>query len=107
MATTKKYENILAETADGILTITLNRESKLNALTISTLQEIKYAVESVQNDAKIHGIIITGSGPKAFAAGADISEFAHFTEEQGTRMSADGHEVMNAIENGNKVVIAA
>jgi enoyl-CoA hydratase len=107
MSTAKTYENILTDTTDGILTITINRESKLNALTINTLQEIKMAVEAVQNDHHVHGIIITGAGPKAFAAGADISEFAHFSEVQATRMSADGHEVMNAIESGNKVVIAA
>jgi len=107
MTTAKIYENILTETEDGILTITINREPKLNALTISTLQEIKDAVEAVQTDRKIHGIIITGIGPKAFAAGADISEFAHFNEDEATKMSADGHEVMNTIEAGNKVVIAA
>lgn len=107
MTSAKKYENLLTELSEGVLIITLNREEKLNAITIKTLQEIKKAVESVQNNYDVHGIIITGSGSKAFAAGADISEFAHFTEEQGTRMSADGHEVMNTIENGNKVVIAA
>jgi enoyl-CoA hydratase len=107
MTTNKTYENILTEISEGVLIITINRETKLNAITIQTLQEIKTAVESVQNDRKVHGIIITGAGPKAFAAGADISEFAHFTEDQATKMSADGHEVMNTIEAGNKVVIAA
>lgn len=107
MTTTPVYENILTAREEGILTITINRESKLNALTIKTLQEIKLAVDAVQQDPEINGIIITGSGSKAFAAGADISEFAHFNHDQATRMSADGHETMNSIENGNKLVIAA
>lgn len=107
MSTSTQYENILTEISEGILTITLNRESKLNALTIKTLQEIKAAVDLAQTDDAVKGIILTGAGPKAFAAGADISEFAHFSEEQATRMSADGHDVMNSIENSDKPVIAA
>ncbi|MBL7810852.1 MAG: enoyl-CoA hydratase/isomerase family protein [Bacteroidetes bacterium] len=107
MTTAISFENILTDITDGILTITINRESKLNALTLKTLQEIRTAMDSAANDAAVTGIILTGAGPKAFAAGADISEFAHFTEEQATRMSADGHDVMNSIENNTKVVIAA
>ena len=87
--------------------ISINRESKLNALTIETLKEIKEAVDEAQANDEVHGMILTGMGDKAFAAGADISEFAHFNTEQATRMSADGHDVMNSIENGNKIVIAA
>lgn len=101
------YENILTATSGTILTIIINRESKMNALNIQTLQEIKAAVEAVQNDKAIRGIILTGAGNKAFAAGADISEFANFSVEEGTKMSADGHAVMNAIENSAKPVIAA
>jgi enoyl-CoA hydratase len=107
MSTNKAYENILTEITDGILTITINRESKLNALTLQTLRDIRDAMDSAQSNPAVSGIILTGAGPKAFAAGADISEFAHFTEEQATRMSADGHDVMNSIENNTKVVIAA
>lgn len=101
------YENILAEISEGILTITINREAKLNALTLGTLKELKHAVETGNNTQGLKGIIITGAGPKSFVAGADISEFAHFTVEEAIRMSADGHEVMNTIENGPKTVIAA
>jgi enoyl-CoA hydratase len=101
------YENILSNNENGICTITINRESKLNALNIQTLQEIKQAVIEANADKEIHGIVLTGSGQKAFAAGADISEFVNFTSEQGRKMSADGHEVMNTIENSGKPVIAA
>lgn len=101
------YNNILTSNENGILTITINRESKLNALNIETLQEIKQAVTGAQTDATVTGIILTGAGPKAFAAGADISEFVNFDVKQSTKMSADGHEVMNTIERSAKVIIAA
>jgi len=101
------YNNILTSLEDHILIIRINRESKLNALTLETLKEIKHVVEEAQGDSDVHGMILTGMGEKAFAAGADISEFVHFNIEQATRMSADGHDVMNAIENGTKVVLAA
>lgn len=107
MTPTSTYENIIISIESGIGTLTINRESKLNALNIHTLKEIKHAIEELQSNSHVTGIILTGSGAKAFAAGADISEFAEFTVEQGTRMSADGHDVMNAIENCSKVVIAA
>jgi enoyl-CoA hydratase len=102
-----QYDNIVTENRDGVFVITINRESKMNALNIQLLQEIKHAVESVQQDSNVHGIIITGSGAKAFAAGADIAEFSDFNVQEGTKMSAGGHDVMNAIENSNKLVIAA
>lgn len=101
------YQNILTNTENNILTITINRESKLNALNIATLQEIKQAVTEAQTDAAVAGIILTGAGAKAFAAGADISEFVNFDVKKGTKMSTDGHEVMNTIEQSAKVVIAA
>lgn len=87
--------------------ITIERESKMNALNIALLQEMREAVLSVQNNMDIRGIIITGSGEKAFAAGADISEFAGFTSSEAKVMSSSGHEVMNAIERSVKPVIAA
>lgn len=102
-----KYENIITEITDGILTITINREAKLNALTLGTLRELKHAVEAGNATPGLKGMIITGAGSKSFVAGADISEFSHFTVEEAIRMSADGHEVMNTIENGPKTVIAA
>ena len=101
------YLNILTQKEGNAFIITINRESKLNALNIETLQEIKYAVLSIQNDREVRGIILTGAGSKAFAAGADIAEFANFNVEQGTQMSEDGHHVMNTIEKSAIPVIAA
>jgi enoyl-CoA hydratase len=101
------YTNILVEIKNHICYITINRESKMNALNIETLAEIKQAVESIYTNDEVKGVILTGAGQKAFAAGADIAEFANFNVEQGARMSADGHAVMNALENCPKPVIAA
>jgi enoyl-CoA hydratase len=99
--------NLRTEIEDNILTIFINREEKMNALNIQTLQDIKNTVEEAHANGEVHGIIITGSGSKAFAAGADISEFANFGEDEATNMSVDGHEVMTTIEEGTKPVIAA
>ncbi len=101
------YQTLLTEVKNLIFYISINRESKLNALNIQTLSEIKTAVLSTYDDHSVSAIIITGSGKKAFAAGADIEEFAKFNVEEGTRMSADGHAVLRAIENCPKPVIAA
>lgn len=107
MSTQAMFENILTETKNNIFYITINRENKLNALNIKTLTEIKNAVLSIYETDAVKGVIITGAGQKAFAAGADIAEFANFTAEEGTNMSAEGHAVLNAIENCTKPVIAA
>jgi len=101
-------EPILLQTAhDGILTLTLNRPKSLNALTHGLIQEVGKAVAAANSNPDIQGIILTGSGEKAFAAGADISEFADYSPEEGQRLSGDGHAVFNAIEAGPKPVIAA
>lgn len=78
----------------------------MNALNIETLQEIKKAVETANATEGVQCIFLTGAGEKAFAAGADISEFADFSAAQGTQMAADGHAVMNTIENSDRPVIA-
>ena len=101
------YKFILTDLQDKILTITLNRPDKLNALNRDLLQEIKNSVLEAQNNGDIAGIILTGSGPKAFAAGADIEEFANYSVDEGTALAAAGHAVMNTIENSTKPVIAA
>lgn len=101
------YNNIITEIDNNILVIKINRESKMNALTLETLSEIKHAVERGSENAAVYAMILTGEGKKAFAAGADISEFTHFSIDKATRMSADGHDVMDAIENASKVVVAA
>ena len=101
------FQNLLTKTENGILTITINRPDKLNALNKLTMQEIGEAIKNAVSDNDVKGIIITGSGNKAFVAGADISEFMGLTKEQGQALSAAGHDIFNSIENCPKPVIAA
>lgn len=101
------YINILSEIKDNTCIITVNRPDKMNALNQETLQEISKAVATAENDSKVYGIIITGSGPKAFVAGADISEFPKYTVEEGRKLSFDGQAVLKSIELCTKPVIAA
>jgi enoyl-CoA hydratase len=86
------YENILVSAENGIGQITINRPSKLNALNIATIQELHDGLESFDSDPEIRVIIITGEGEKAFVAGADISEFANFSIEDGAHLAAKGQE---------------
>ncbi len=100
------YKNLIAENKEGILYITINREDKLNALNIELLQELKQVVATIYSDASIKGAILTGKGAKAFAAGADIAEFAKFSESEGVALSASGHDIFNSIERCPKPFIA-
>jgi len=102
------YNNILSTTQNGITTITINRPSKLNALNIETIQELHKAFKKANNNIETKVIIITGSGEKAFVAGADISEFSDFDVEEGQELAAEGQEILfNFVENLTTPVIAA
>lgn len=103
-----KFENILIDTNDKVSVITINRPNKLNALNILTINELHLALELLSNNDDCKVIIITGSGEKAFVAGADISEFYKFSKEKGYRLSLDGQtKLFDFIENYSKPVIAA
>ena len=77
------YDNLLANLSNGILTITINKPKKLNALSKGVFDDLDTVVKEVNGNAEITGAIITGSGDKAFVAGADISEFGGLTKEEG------------------------
>ena len=101
------YENILTDNKDQVCIITVNRPDKLNALNYQTIQEIGMAVAAAEKDPGVRAIILTGSGSKAFIAGADISEFEAYSVEKGKKLSADGHKVFDSVEACSKPVIAA
>jgi len=102
------YENILAEKENGLAIITINRPTKLNALNKATIQELHEAFKTLDADNEVKAIIITGSGEKAFVAGADISEFADFDVAQGGELAAKGQELLfDFVENLSTPVIAA
>ncbi len=102
-----QLENLLTEIKDNILYITINRPKNLNALNIKTIVELDEVFEEYMYNDEVKAVIITGAGEKSFVAGADISEFADFTPEQGRTMSENGHDTFDKIENYNKPVIAA
>lgn len=102
------YQNILVEENNGITTITINRPNKLNALNKQTIEELHEAFKDEEEDEDTKVIILTGSGEKAFVAGADISEFANFSAAEGAKLAAKGQEILfDYVENMSKPVIAA
>lgn len=102
------YNNLLVEKVGKTTVITINRPSQLNALNKETIEELNKALTEANTDQGVRAVILTGSGEKAFVAGADIKEFAHFDVTQGKELSAKGHELLfNYVENMTKPVIAA
>jgi len=102
------FENILVQKTAALAQITINRPKKLNALNKATIHELHKAFDALESDVNIKAILLTGSGEKAFVAGADISEFAHFSMEEGAGLAREGQEILfNFIENLATPVIAA
>lgn len=102
------YQNLLVANEGAIRILTINRPDQLNALNRATIDELDRALTEAETDKNVRVLIITGSGPKAFVAGADIKEFAHFSVEEGKALSADGHtKLFTHVERLNKPVIAA
>lgn len=102
------YTSLLVTTENNICVITVNRPDKLNALNKTVIEELSAAIDEVNNNPDIKAAIITGAGPKAFVAGADISEFASLDAAGGEALARKGQEnVFSKIENSNKPIIAA
>jgi enoyl-CoA hydratase len=101
------YDTLLLDIQDGIATITVNRPDKLNALNGTVIRELGEAAAAVAADAAVRGVILTGAGPKAFVAGADISELASQTPLEGKARSLAGQAVFRRFEAMRKPVVAA
>jgi len=102
------FENILVENQNQIAKITINRPNQLNALNKQTIEELHEALSLANDEKNIGVIILTGSGEKAFVAGADIKEFADFSIAQGGELAMNGQKTLfDFIENLSKPVIAA
>jgi enoyl-CoA hydratase len=102
------YENLLVEIENNCAIITINRPKKLNALNIETIDELHEAFKMLDENNSVKTIIVTGSGEKAFVAGADISEFAHFSVEEGEHLARNGQKVLfDYVQNLSTPVIAA
>ena len=101
------YTTLLTNLENGIFTITINRPDKLNALNKDVFTDLDKAIDEVGNNAEIRSAVITGSGPKAFVAGADITEFKGLDKEQAMALAKRGQDVFFKIENSKKPIVAA
>ncbi len=101
------YQTLLTSLENEILIITINRPDKLNALNKTVMDELNKAMDEVYNNPEIRSAIITGAGPKAFVAGADISEFVGLNKEEGMVLAKKGQELFDKIENCPKPILAA
>lgn len=102
------YQTLLTDLTDHIFTITINRPDKLNALNKTVIEELGIAINEIYSNTAIKCAVITGSGAKAFVAGADISEFITLDSKGGKALAQKGQEnVFNKIENSPKPIVAA
>ena len=100
------YKNLETTLSEGIITIEISREAKLNALNGATLDEIKDVIDRLSQNSELKAAIITGAGSKAFVAGADISEFQELNETDAHKFSVRGQAIFSLIENCHKPIIA-
>ena len=100
------YSTLITELKNGIFTITINRPEKLNALNKEVISDLTSAIEEVYNNPSIQSVIITGTGTKAFVAGADISEFSGISIAEAKAMAQKGQGLFLRIENSPKPIIA-
>jgi enoyl-CoA hydratase len=103
----KNQENLLVERRDRVAVITVSRPDKLNALNAATLRQMDAALDVLRGDPEIGGVVITGAGPKAFVAGADIAELPAGDVVAGMALARTGQAVFDRIERSGKPVIAA
>ena len=102
------YNSLLTSLEDGIFVITINRPDKLNALNKTVIDELAAVIDEIYSNKEIKTAIITGAGPKAFVAAADISEFFSLDANAGEALARNAQEkVFNRIEQSSKPIIAA
>ena len=101
------YTTLLTSLENGIFTITINRPDKLNALNKEVFTDLNKALDEIESNAEIRSVIITGAGPKAFVAGADITEFGGLNKEQSMAMAKRGQDIFLRIEDSLKPIVAA
>jgi enoyl-CoA hydratase len=99
--------HLTLDVRDGIAYLTIDRADKLNALNAAVIEDLGHAARHIATDTAIRGAILTGSGSKAFVAGADISEMATQTPQEGLERARRGQEVLRRLETCGKPVIAA
>jgi len=101
------YKTLLTSLEDNVLTITINRPEKLNALNKDVFTDLDNALDDIEKNPEIRSVIITGAGPKAFVAGADITEFGGLNKTEAMALAKRGQDIFLKIERCNKPIIAA
>jgi len=107
LASALKLENVVYDKKGPIAYVTLNRPKVMNALNKATIHELRVAFEDARDDSDVRGVILTGAGEKAFAAGADIAEIATNTTVEAEEATRRGQALTDLIENLGKPVVAA
>jgi len=101
------FDNLLLERDDAVALVTINRPQVLNALNLATLDELRRVILDLKRDDVVRAVILTGSGEKAFVAGADVNELAVQAPIAGREHALAGQHVLDLLENMGKPVIAA
>jgi enoyl-CoA hydratase len=101
------YKTLLTSLENGIFIVTVNRPDKLNALNKDVMSDLDTVVNEIETNPDIKAVALTGSGEKAFVAGADISEFVGLSNEEGKSLAKTGQNIFSRIENCTKPIIAA
>lgn len=102
-----KYENLEIQNNEGIVTMLLNRPKSLNAINSALMEDLNHYFSTNKNDLSISGVVMTGAGEKAFAAGADITQFLSLDSDSAAQLSKYGQETFDLIEQFHAPVIAA
>lgn len=99
--------NVTLEKEGNVAVVTINRPKALNALNSDTLKDIDTVIDVLEKDDEVLAVIVTGSGEKAFVAGADITEMKDLNTIEGRKFGILGNKVFRRLENLDKPVIAA
>ncbi|MCX7781698.1 MAG: enoyl-CoA hydratase-related protein [Negativicutes bacterium] len=103
----ESFNNLIVEKDGAIVVVSINRPKELNALNLATMQELDKFFETLEEDASVRAVIITGNGDKAFVAGADITEMVNMKALTARDWARLGQKVFSRIENFSRPVIAA
>lgn len=101
------YQTLLTTLENNILTVTINRPDKLNALNREVMLDLTAVLDEIDANDRIKAVILTGAGQKGFVAGADITEFLGLSKEEGQALAKKGQDIFFRIENNRKPVVAA
>jgi len=101
------YKTLLTSSEKGILTVTVNRPDKMNALNKDVMSDLDAVLNFIETTADVKAVILTGSGEKVFVAGADISEFVGLSNDEGKALAKKGQDIFHRVENATKPIVAA